>query len=195
MGPLTKEQMAKYNQLKTELTTREGNLGNQDAIKLANRWQARSNTAKEAINGLKNAKSELRAAKEILAEAKKSGNKADIEAAQALLKEVQNGLKVAKNNVGLRRVATNIGNQLSQTQTAQHLRTIKTVKSAFSKANFQSLLKSMSADGQAIINFLRNENGIANESVYQQAVDKFGYENVAKALEVFASYRLIDETV
>lgn len=164
---------------------------NESAVKIANNMQTRADASQAAKSTLDSAKTALSEAQKALKAAEKTGD--DILIADKLndLNAAREAYNSVKNTVGFKNnLMANVGNRLSETQTAQCLKTIKTLKAAVSKSTFQNILKSMSKDGQAVINFLTKESGS-----YYEAVNKYGYKNVAEALEVFASYRLIDETV
>lgn len=186
-----------------ELQIKEGNLANQDALNLANKWQAKADASKAAKTTLENAKTALAEAKKALKEAEKTGD--DIVIADKLndVNKAAEALNNIKNNSGINTAVSNIGNKLGETKTGQYLtnaknaltkdgiaNVVKNIKANKDSFKMSEVMKSLSADAQEVMNFLKSESG-----TYYEAVNKYGYKNVLEALEVFASYRLIDETV
>ncbi len=117
-----------------ELQARTSNLGNQEAISMANKVPTKADviaSAKSAIKG-------------------------------SFAKLTEGGVE-------------NVVNNIKNTRNAMKLSAIKST---------------LSAQGQAVLEFLQTSEG-----TYAQAVQKFGYQNVLEALEVFASYRMLDESI
>lgn len=146
-----------------------------------------------------------------LKEMKKTHDKDSIKVAKQWLNEEKANLKQVKKDNSTFGQLTNKAKTavIEKSETAQYLNnqkatlteglnkksilhpveTAKQITETAKKGNLAEFTNALSKDGQAIITFL-GDNG-----TYVEAVQKFGYSNVAQVLEAFAGYRMADESI
>lgn len=172
-----------------------------DDLKIA---QDKLDAADEALNNAKldtykNKKAELKQAKKDLSTEQKAYDKAVRKEAKAAKKakrdvvkpddgnlvEAQNRYNAAKDKTAFGKLTNKVKNTetgnylkqaLSQDEQASVLKNIKNIK-------LKDLGGALSKDGQAILSFLQS-----GEGTYAQAVQQFGYDNVAQVLKVAFAY-------
>lgn len=158
---------------------------------------------KSKIGDLKNnySESSVGKAKAALKAAKESGNADDIAAAKAALKAAKAEAKTAtkemiaeaadnakstiKNKTG--EITNNIKTNVTKENAANLWNSLKGKVKNF---NIKDVGKNLSNSAQAILNELQN-----GSSTYAQAVQKYGYENVAQVIEYVAGYTYSNATI
>lgn len=110
-------------------------------------------------------------------------DKVTIENAKSVIQNAKD--KVTVENA--RAILKNAGQKVTRENASAF---VQNIKNSASKVNIRAAIQAMPQKGRAVLNFLTTEEG-----TYAQAIQKFGYNNVAEALEVFAAYQLTDQTV